>query len=195
MKERSKKKDEKDEQFKKFKEMFRKIQVNIPLCEAMDQIPVYDKFMKELLSGKLCLTDDENIVLVEECSVITQRTLPPKLIDSGGFTITCSIGPIKVDRDLCDLGSSINLMPLFVMKMLRCGDSNSTLMTLTLVECSVTYPYGILEDVLVEVDGLVFLVDFVIIDMPEDVETHLIIGIPFMATGVYLIDLKLWELD
>lgn len=52
LKDKHKKKDEKEEQFKNFKEMFRRIQVNIPFYEAMDQMLVYAKFIKELLSGE-----------------------------------------------------------------------------------------------------------------------------------------------
>jgi hypothetical protein len=60
--------------------------------------------MKDLLSGKRKLRDDENIALSEECSAILQRKLPPKLKDPGSFTIPCSIGEVKVGRALCDFG-------------------------------------------------------------------------------------------
>lgn len=64
------KKDEKEEQFKKFKEMLQKNQLNTPSCESMDQMLMYAKFMKDLLSGKQHLRDDENFILVENCSPI-----------------------------------------------------------------------------------------------------------------------------
>lgn len=60
-------------------------------CEALIQMSVYAKFMKELLSRKLELKHDENITLAEDCSSIIQRKLPPKLTDPSGFTIPCSI--------------------------------------------------------------------------------------------------------
>lgn len=46
-------------------------------------------------------------------------------------------------------------------------------MTLTLADRSIIYPYGVLEDVLVKVDGLLFPTDFVVLDMPEYSETPL----------------------
>lgn len=52
----------------------------------------------------------------------------------------------------------------------------------------ITYPYRVLEDVLVRVDGLLFPTDFVILDMPEDSKTPLLLGRPFMVTGKALID-------
>ena len=69
-------------------------------------MPLYAKFMKELLTGRKRPKDDENIALSENCSAILQRKLPPKLKDPGAFTIPCSIGPVEVGKALCDLGSS-----------------------------------------------------------------------------------------
>jgi len=107
----SKKKKE-EGQFKKFMELFSQLQVNIPFREALEQMPVYAKFMKELLTGRRKPKDEENIALSENCSAILQRKLPPKLKDPGAFTIPCTIGKVHVGRALCDLGASINLMSL-----------------------------------------------------------------------------------
>lgn len=64
------KKEKEVSQFKKFMEMLNKIQVNILFYEALKQMPVYEKFMKELLSGKRKLKYDENATLAEECNVV-----------------------------------------------------------------------------------------------------------------------------
>ncbi|MCI33132.1 hypothetical protein A2U01_0054348 [Trifolium medium] len=42
---------------------------------------------------------------------VEERKLPPKQKDSGTFTVPFCFGSIK-GRALCDLGSSISLMPL-----------------------------------------------------------------------------------
>ncbi|XP_045798028.1 uncharacterized protein LOC123892270 [Trifolium pratense] len=157
-------------------------------------MPIYAKFMKDLLSGKRKLRDDENVALSEECSAILQRKLPPKLKDPGSFTIPCSIGKVNIERALCDLGASINLMPLSMVRKLDCGEPKPTKMTLTLADRSITYPYGVLEDVLVKVNDLFFPADFVILDMNEDSEIPLLLGRPFLATGRALIDVELGEL-
>lgn len=68
--------------------------VNIPFCDALEQMPVA-KFMKELLNDKRKLKDDENGSLPEECSVIIQCKLPPKLTDPGRFIIPIFIGSLK----------------------------------------------------------------------------------------------------
>jgi len=128
----AKKKKKEESQFKKFMELFSQLKVNIPFGEALDQMSVYAKFMKELLTGRRKPKDDENIALSENCSTILQKKLPPKLKDPDAFTIPCYIGPIDIGIALCDLGASINLMPLFMMKKLGCGEPKPTRMTLTL---------------------------------------------------------------
>ena len=69
-----------------------------------------------------------------------------------------------------------------MMKKLGCREPKPTKMTLTLADCSFSYPYGVLEDVLVKVNDLLFPADFVILDMEEDDETPLLLGRPFLAT-------------
>ena len=53
---------------------------------------------------------------------------------------------------------------------------------------------GILEDVLIKVGKFIFLVDFMVIDIEEDKQVPLLLGRPFLATGVALIDVKKGEL-
>lgn len=67
-------------------------------------------------------------------------------------------------------------------------------MNLTLVNRSITYPYGVLEYVHVRVDDFLFPADSVILDIPEDSETPLILGRPFLATCRALINMELGEL-
>ena len=104
-------------------ELFSQLQVNIPFDEALDQMHVYAKFMKELFTGRRKPKDDENIALSENCSAILRKKLPPNLKDPSAFTIPCSIRPVYIGRTLCDLGASINLMPLSIIKKLVVSQS------------------------------------------------------------------------
>ncbi|XP_020206210.1 uncharacterized protein LOC109791332 [Cajanus cajan] len=61
-------------------------------------------------------------------------------------------------------------------------------MTLQLANRSVKYPHGIVEDVLVKVDRFLFLADFVVMDIEEDIDVPLILDRPFMKTARVLID-------
>ena len=97
-------------------EVFKKLQINIPFAYALEQMPTYVKFMKDILSKKRRLEEYETIALIEECSDIIQKKLPHKLKDPGSFAIPCTIGNAVFERALCDLGASINLMPLSIFK-------------------------------------------------------------------------------
>ena len=110
------KKNKLDKQFTMFMEVFKKLHINILFADALEQMPSYVKFMKDILSKKRRLSDFETVNLTEECSAILQRKLPQKLKDPGSFTILCTIGNSIFEGDLCDLGASINLMPLSIFK-------------------------------------------------------------------------------
>ena len=69
-----------------------------------------------------------------------------------------------------------------------------TTISLQLIDRSIKYPRGIIEDVLVKVDKFIFPADFVVLDMEEDQEVPLILGQPFLATRRALIDVQKGEL-
>ncbi|XP_057719759.1 uncharacterized protein LOC130934188 [Arachis stenosperma] len=111
-------KELKDQQFPKFLEVFKKLENNIPLAEVLEQMPLYAKFLKELINKKRSWHEKETVMLTEECSVVIQRGIPPKLKDPGSFVVSCTIGKMTLEKALCDLGASINLMPLSMMRKL-----------------------------------------------------------------------------
>ncbi|XP_073017924.1 uncharacterized protein [Primulina eburnea] len=124
-----------DDQFAKFLEIFKKIHINIPFADALEQMPNYAKFIKDVMSKK--------------------RKLQEKL---------------------------------------ELGEVKPTTITLQLADIILTYPRGILEDVLVKVYRFIFPADFVILDMEEDNDAPLIFGRPFLETGRALIDVHKGEL-
>ncbi|XP_027351041.1 uncharacterized protein LOC113862096 [Abrus precatorius] len=167
-----------------------KLHINILFAEALEQMPLYAKFMKDLLSKKMKLKEDATIALTEECNAILQQKLPPKLKDLGSFTIPCTIGNVTTRKALWDLGDSINLISLSILKKLGVGEVKSTKMALQLADRSIKYPYGVMEDVLVKVEKLIFSANIVILDIDEDSEVLAILGRPFLATGRALIDVQ-----
>ena len=183
-----------DKQFGRFMDIFKKLHINIPFVEALEQMPGYVKFMKDILSKKRKLGDYENVALLEECSSILQKKLPPKLKDPGSFTIPCAIGNEVFERALCDLGASINLMSWSIFKKLKLGEACLTTVTLKLANRSLTHSCGIIVDVLVKVDTFIFPANFIILDIQEDKEVPIILGRPFLATGRAVIDVQQGEL-
>jgi len=136
-----------DKQFKKFIEMMNKIYIDVPFTDVLTQMPTYAKTLKEILSKKRKIEEDETVNLTEECSAIIQNKLPPKLKDPGSFSIPCVIGSEVVKKAMCDLGASVSLMSLSLYKRVGIGELKPTRMTLQLADRSVKYPAGIVEDI------------------------------------------------
>ena len=151
-------------------------------------MPSYVKFMKDILSKKRRLLDFKTLNLTEECSAIVQRKLPQKLKYPRSFTIPCTTRNSIFGRALCDLGASINLMPLSIFKRLRLSEARPNTVTLQLADMSLKHPRGVIEHVLVKVDKFIFLADFIVLDMEEDKEIPIILDRPFLATGKAMID-------
>ncbi|XP_058725585.1 uncharacterized protein LOC131596866 [Vicia villosa] len=158
---RNKKKGQHEKNFEKFLEMFKKLELNIPFLEALEQMSTYAKFMKDIISKKRTI-DHDPIILTETCSAILQgMKIPVKKKDRGFVTIPCTIGDRSFKKALIDLGASVSLMPLSIYKRLGIGKVQDTRMTLQFADHSVKRPYGIVEDVLVKIDKFVFPVDFI----------------------------------
>ncbi|KAI3757777.1 hypothetical protein L6452_05320 [Arctium lappa] len=154
----------------------------------------YAKFLKDILSKKKKLTEYETIALTEGCNALLTNRIPPKLKDLGSFTIPCLIGGKDIGKALCDLGASINLMPLSVFNNLGIGEAKPTTVTLQLADKTIGYPKGKIKDVLVKVDKFIFLADFIILDFEADNDIPIILGRPFLATRRTLIDVQKGEL-
>ena len=56
---------------------------------------------------------------------------------------------------------------------------------------SVRYPVGITKNILVKIRNFFVLVDFVVLDMQEDMKTPLILGRPFLALQMHTLMSKL----
>ena len=104
--------------------------------------------------------------------------------------IPSTVGSLHFAKALCDVGASINLMPLSIYKKLGLVDPKPTAMRLLMADRTVKRPIGILHDVLVKVESFIFLADFVILDCEVDFEVPIILGRPFLATGRALVDME-----
>ena len=90
---------------KEIMETFQKVEVNIPLLEAIKQIPKYAKFLKEMCTHKRKLKGTEKVSMGRNVSALIQPNLPPKCKDPGTFTIPCTIGHQQFTHALLDLGA------------------------------------------------------------------------------------------
>ncbi|XP_019450676.1 PREDICTED: uncharacterized protein LOC109352946 [Lupinus angustifolius] len=171
-------------------EIFNTLQISIPFSEALAQMPTYSKFMKELLSKKRKHQEKEIIQLNATYSVILQTNVSHKRKDLGSITIPVTIGEVSIGKALADLGASVCLMSLSMMRRIRGLQLKPTKMSLQLADRSTKYLEGVAYDVLVKVDKFLILVDFVVIDISEDVEIPLILGRPFIRTTKMGMDME-----
>ncbi|XP_027364478.1 uncharacterized protein LOC113871585, partial [Abrus precatorius] len=184
-----------EEAEKEILETFRKVEVNIPLLDAIKQIPKYAKFLKDLCTHRRRLKGNEKVNMGRNVSALFEKqrsTMPEKCKDPGTFTIPCIIGNNMIENAMLDLGASINVMPLSIFTSLSLGPLQPTGVVIQLANRSITNPAGIVEDVLVRMNDLIFPADFYILDMQEGESVKgaapIILGRPFLKTARTKID-------
>ncbi|KAM1709604.1 hypothetical protein ACFXTN_000082 [Malus domestica] len=172
-------------------ETFRKVQVNIPLLDAIKQVPRYAKFLKELCTSRKRILTKEVVKVGENVSAILQHKLPPKCKDLGSFTIPCVIGNTRFESAMLDLGASINVMPYSIYASMNLGELKNDGVIIQLADRSNAYPKGVLEDILVQVNHLIFPADFYVLEMDESDHAPslpILLGRPFMKMAWTKID-------
>ncbi|RDY01508.1 hypothetical protein CR513_15156, partial [Mucuna pruriens] len=95
--------------------MLKQLYVNIRFVKALQQMPTYAKFLKDIPSIRRKLV---------------YKKLYGKLKDLGSFCIPYLIENIKFDRCLCDHGARVSLMPLFMCNKLDMGKLKPTTMSI-----------------------------------------------------------------
>ncbi|GJX08620.1 reverse transcriptase [Tanacetum coccineum] len=111
--------------------------------------------------------------------------------DPGLFTLPCRLGESKPFDALADLGSCVNIIPLYLFKKLNIGLLEETDHIFGLADGTKSYPVGIVKNVEVHIGKLKLLNDFYLIDMKKDPETPLLVGRGFLATANAVIDCRM----
>ncbi|GJW25766.1 MAK10-like protein [Tanacetum coccineum] len=93
-------------------------------------------------------------------SAFVQGEIPAKIRDPGIFTLPCRLGDSKPFDTLVDLGSCVNIIPLYLFKKLNIGLLEETDYVFGLADETKSYPVGIVRDVEVHIGKLKLLNDF-----------------------------------
>ncbi|XP_016199732.1 uncharacterized protein LOC107640746 [Arachis ipaensis] len=157
-------------------------------------MPTCIKWMKELLARKSNLKGGQIVLMNKECSALIQKALPIKKGDLGSFHIPYAIGDTMIDRGFCDLGASINVIPLSFMKRLNINELKSTDVIIQFADKTQMQAEGVVENVLVKVENYFHPTNFVVLEMEESHLHPIILGRPFLATSRALIDVEQGEL-
>ncbi|GJT45552.1 putative reverse transcriptase domain-containing protein [Tanacetum coccineum] len=96
--------------------------------------------------------------------------------------------PSSIETNLRDHVKLISTIVEADTTPIRLGELAHTKLTFKLADRTVKHPKGIAENVLVGIGKFVFPIDFIILDMPEDVKVPLILRRPFLSTAHAKID-------
>ncbi|GJR17006.1 reverse transcriptase domain-containing protein [Tanacetum coccineum] len=143
-------------------ESLKKIKINHPLLKEIRQTDNYAKQMKYLVEIKPRTEEDNEMRMNPKCFALLQNHLLPKEQDPGSFS-------------LVPLGSIGKLKPINML--IEMADNT---------KCA---PKGIVENLLIKINKFIFPVDFVILDMVEDISMPIILGIPLLATAHAQVDI------
>nr|GEU41544.1 hypothetical protein [Tanacetum cinerariifolium] len=89
---------------------------------------------------------------------------------------------------LVDLEASVNVVSFSTYTNLGLGDLSHTRLTIELADKIIKHPRSIAENVLVRIGKFIFPIDFIILDMPEDDGSPLILERPFLSIAHAKID-------
>ena len=111
-------------------EVFKQVQVNIPLLDMIQQVSTYAKFLKDLCTKKKMTNVPKRAFLAASVSSYLLSHMPIKYKDLGSPIISCVIGEIHIEKALLDLGASVNILPYSVYMQLGLEELQPTGITL-----------------------------------------------------------------
>ncbi|XP_024006449.1 uncharacterized protein LOC112082959 [Eutrema salsugineum] len=171
------------------KALMEKLVIEIPMVGAVKITPVIRRYVKRMVTKNL--SHEQGVMMIsEQVSAVIQNRIPEKLTDPGSFVLDCSIFTERFKRLLCDLGSSVNLMPYSAAVNLGMTDFKPTRISLILADRSTRIPEGVLEDVPIKIGDCMIPTDFVVLEYGEEPKDPLILRRPFLATAGAIIDVR-----
>ncbi|GJW54964.1 reverse transcriptase domain-containing protein [Tanacetum coccineum] len=130
-----------------------------------------------LVSNKCTQIVQENVASAK----VLPCQLPPKEMNPGNFTLLCTIGSLNIYA-MADLGASVNVIPKSMFKHLKLDRLKKTDMLIEMTYMTKRFPIGIVENVLIKIDKILFPSDFLVMDMLNTRNETMILGRPFLAT-------------
>ncbi|GKC74707.1 reverse transcriptase domain-containing protein [Tanacetum coccineum] len=155
--------------------------INKKLIGGLIGNPKFNDSLLAMETGKIECEDYHSLPRKSIQKAIMFKRVTRNIGMEGNFVIPCNVRGTKDMSALVDQGSDVNVMPLSIYNRLTDEKLVETDVRLALASNSHIYPLGVAEYVLVEVTGFVYLVDFTILDIKEDVKKPMILGTPFLT--------------
>jgi len=159
----------------------------IPLLQAMKDVPIYSKTIREYCSkkpGKKTKGPLNIHVMGKLSDIMLLKSVPVKYVDPGNPILIVQINGVKIPNVLVDLGAAINVITSKTMPTLGLRNLKPTPTVLELVDRSTVRSIGKLEDITISVDSWYYLVDILVLHTKSPAGGHsLILGRPWLATA------------
>ncbi|GKE92479.1 DNA-directed DNA polymerase [Tanacetum coccineum] len=152
------------------KDEFQDLHLNLPVLEVLAHALIYNAILDKYV---------ESLELGKNGSTFIQGEVSAKMEDPGLFTLPCRLGDSKPFDTLANLGSCVNIIPLYLFKKLNIVLLEETDHIFGLADGTKSYPVRIVKDVEVHIGKLKLINDFYVIDMKKDPETPLLIPVNF----------------
>ncbi|XP_010463083.1 PREDICTED: uncharacterized protein LOC104743733 [Camelina sativa] len=156
-----------------FDQQLEELELHMPLPKVSGHIPSSPKSFREPIIQRIkekeeaaktthekVRYDEETIMLSNQRNEV-EMIVPKKLEDPGSFTLPCTIGPLDFSNSLCDLGASVNLMPLSLAQRLGFNKYKSSNLCLILADRTTRLPHGLLENLPIKIGQAEIPTDFV----------------------------------
>jgi hypothetical protein len=160
--------------------------VKIPLLQALQDIPIYAKTIKELCGKKPRRKSKgpSTVHVVGNLSdLILGKKEPVKYIDLGNPMVTVQIQGFFFPNTLVDLGAAIHILIIETCNVLGITSFEPTSIMLALADRLVVKPVGTLQDIEISVDSWEYPTDFLVINPISRLDVHqFILGRPWLAT-------------
>nr|XP_025702868.1 uncharacterized protein LOC112803599 [Arachis hypogaea] len=153
----------------KMVDIFKKVEVTIPLFVAIRHVPKYAKFLKDLCINKKKIHDLETIPLDSSISTLS-GAIPEKFGDPG---------------------ACVSSMPLSIYDTLKLPPLKRSAAHFVLADKSIISVVGVAKDVLVSIKGLIFPIDIYILEMPPNDskrQSSILLGRQFLKTFQFELD-------
>ncbi|KAF8050839.1 hypothetical protein N665_1866s0003 [Sinapis alba] len=174
--------------------MVSELTVKLSFEDVVEMMPALKRYVKSLVTNKA--SPKESVMSISKrCSTLLQNRVPEKMEDPGSFVLSCEIEGAIFRRSLCDLGSSVNLMPYTVAKRLGFTNFKPIKIQLVFADRSVRHPVGVVLDIDVVIGNYKIPADFVVLELDQEPKDPLILGRPFLATSRAIIDVKRGKID
>ncbi|GJS09173.1 MAK10-like protein [Tanacetum coccineum] len=161
---------------------FQDLHLNLLVLEVLAHAPIYNTILDKYV---------ESLELGKNGSAFVRGEVSANMEVPGLFILPCRLGDSNPFDILADLGSCVNIIPLYLFKKLNIRLLEETDHIFGLADETKSYPVWIVKDVEVHIEKLKLLNDFYVIDVKKDLEIPLLVGRGFIATANVVINCRM----